>query len=215
MPDAVFLDPVLTESVPPFSTACTGIDALSHAVESYLSLFAPTFPDDAEHAPEAVKLIFENLETCVKEPKNLAARAAMQRAAYLAGISFGRIGTGYVHAIAHRLGEFYHIPHGLAIASVFVPVLEHSRPNIDDKLAELAERAGIADSADGMIEAIKNLIERLGVRADAVPFREEDLYEIARKTGEEAKLVGYPRYMTDGDVRALVNDVFSKKEKEE
>ncbi|MBR5409820.1 MAG: iron-containing alcohol dehydrogenase [Clostridia bacterium] len=215
LPDAVFLDPVLTESVPPFSTACTGIDALSHAVESYLSLFAPTFADDAEHAPEAVKLIFENLEACVKEPKNLAARAAMQRAAYLAGISFGRIGTGYVHAIAHRLGEFYHIPHGLAIASVFVPVLGHSRPNIDDKLAELAERAGIADSADGMIEAIKNLIERLGVRADAIPFREEDLYEIARKTGEEAKLVGYPRYMTDGDVRALVNDVFSKKEKEE
>ncbi len=210
LPDAVFLDPVLTESVPAFSTACTGIDALAHAVESWLSLFAPAFPEDAQKAPEAVKLIFDNLETAIKTPHDLTARANMQKAAYLAGTAFGRIGTGYVHAIGHRFGEFYHVPHGLAIAAAFVPVLEASRPNIDEKLAELGVRSGVADTADGMIGEIRSLIERCGVSADRIPFDPDDAQEIARKAGEEAKLVGYPKYLSDKEVRSLVLSIFAK-----
>ena len=206
----MFLDPVLTESVPAFSTACTGIDALAHAVESWLTLFAPAFPEDAQKAPEAVKLIFDNLETAIKTPHDLTARANMQKAAYLAGTAFGRIGTGYVHAIGHRFGEFYHVPHGLAIAAAFVPVLEASRPNIDEKLAELGVRSGVADTADGMIGEIRSLIERCGVSADRIPFDPDDAQEIARKAGEEAKLVGYPKYLSDKEVRSLVLSIFAK-----
>lgn len=209
LPDVVFLDPILTESVPPFSTACTGIDALSHAIESYLSLFASAFPEDAEKAPEAVRLIFENLERCVHDPHDLTARANMQKAAYLAGWSFSRIGTGYVHAIAHRFGEFYHVPHGLAIAAALLPVLEASRPNIDDRLCLLAKKSGVSDSADGMLQAIKDLLLRLDIDVRKIRFCEDDLFEIARKAGEEAKLVGYPKYFTDGEVRELVQRIFA------
>ena len=208
LPDVIVLDPVLTASVPRMGTAYTGIDALSHAVESFLSLFAPAFPKDAEFAPQAAKAVFENLETVCEDPHNLAARAEMQHAAYLAGRSFGRIGTGYIHAIAHRFGEFYHVPHGLAIAAAFVPVLRAYLPFAADKMAKLAQYCGIGDTAEDLIAAIEVLIERLGVRVSAIPYHKQDCFEIARKAQEEAKLVGYPRFFTDAEVRRLVDEIF-------
>ena len=132
----------------------------------------------------------------------------MQHAAYLAGRSFGRIGTGYIHAIAHRFGEFYHVPHGLAIAAAFVPVLRAYLPFAADKMAKLAQYCGIGDTAEDLIAAIEVLIERLGVRVSAIPYHKQDCFEIARKAQEEAKLVGYPRFFTDAEVRRLVDEIF-------
>ncbi len=210
LPDVIALDPVLTESVPPMSTAFTGIDALSHAVESWLSLFAPAFPADAALAPEAVRLVFANLETSVASPHDLAARAAMQRAAYLAGKSFARVGTGYIHAVAHRFGEFYHVPHGLAIAAAFTPVLRAYLPYAQEKMAALAKECGLGNTAEELIDAVEGLINRLGIDKTAIPYHREDDFEIARKAQEEAKLVGYPRFFTDAELRALVNGIFEK-----
>ncbi len=208
LPDVIVLDPVLTESVPRMGTAYTGIDALSHAVESWLSLFADAFPSDASHAPEAAKLVFEHLETACSEPHDLAARGAMQQAAFLAGKSFGRIGTGYIHAIAHRFGEFYHVPHGLAIAAAFTPVLRAYLPFAADKMAALAVACGVGASAEDLISAIDVLIERLGIRISSIPYNKQDRFEIARKAQEEAKLVGYPRFFIDSQVRHLLDDIF-------
>ena len=209
LPDVIVLDPVLTETVPAMSTAYTGIDALSHAVESWLSLFAPSFKQDVAHAPEAARLVFQNLETAVAAPHDLTARAAMQHAAYLAGKSFGRAGTGYIHAIAHRFGEFYHVPHGLAIAAAFTPVLRAYLPYAADKMASLAAACGVGETAEDFINAVDGLLQRLRVQTSAVPYRPEDNFEIARKAQEEAKLVGYPRFFTDAEVRGLVNDIFA------
>ena len=208
LPDVIVLDPVLTESVPKMSTAFTGIDALSHAVEAYLSLFAPAFPADAALAPGAAKRVFESLEKAYLAPHDLVARSDMQQAAYYAGKSFGRIGTGYIHAIAHRFGEFYHVPHGLAIAAAFTPVLRAYLPYAADKMAELAVACGVGKTAEDLIDAVDALITRLGIDIHSIPYQEEDCFEIARKAQEEAKLVGYPRFFTDEEVRKLVDGIF-------
>ena len=209
LPDVIVLDPVLTETVPQKGTALTGIDALSHAVEAYLSLFGPTFAQDVAYAPGAAKTVFETLETCVREPHNLVARADMQHAAYYAGKSFGRAGTGYIHAIAHRFGEFYHVPHGLAIAAAFTPVLKAYLPFAADKMAGLAKQCGVGETADDLIAAVDGLISRLGIDIRSIPYGEKDCFEIARKAQEEAKLVGYPRFFTDAEVRAIVSGIFA------
>ena len=208
LPDVVALDPVLTSSVPPAVTAQTGIDALAHAVESRLSLFAPSFPEDTVETPEAVRLIFAHLERAVKQPDDLEARAAMQRAAYLAGRSFGRIGTGYIHAIAHRLGEFYHVPHGLAVASVFTPVLYAGAPYVEEPLARLARESGTGASWQDFLKAVDGLIARVGISKDAVPFRPADAFEIARRAQEEAKLVGCPKRFSDASLQRLIESIF-------
>ena len=208
LPDVIVLDPVLTETVPRMGTALTGIDALSHAVEAYLSLFGAAFPEDVAFAPGAAKNVFDTLETCVNDPHNLVARSDMQQAAYYAGKSFGRAGTGYIHAIAHRFGEFYHVPHGLAIAAAFAPVLKAYLPFAADKMAAFAKACGVGETAEDLIKAVEGLIGRLGIDIRSIPYNDADCFEIARKAQEEAKLVGYPRFFTDAEVRTLVSDIF-------
>ena len=217
LPDALALDPLLTKSVPQKSTAYTGIDALSHAVESALSRFASAFAEDASHAPEAVKLVFRHLPNAVASPGDLAARAGMQQAAYLAGKAFGRIGTGYIHAVAHRFGEFYHIPHGLAIAAAFTPVLRASLPEAEGALSRLAVETGIgsadkteAENAGAMIGAVDVLIGALPVDLSSIPFDPADARAIALKAQEEAKLIGYPHFFTDRQLEELVRTIMEK-----
>lgn len=217
LPVAIALEPELTASVPAKSTAFTGIDALSHAVEAYLSLFADSFSDDAALAPEVCKEIFTRLPVCCREPGNLEARAHMQKASFNAGLSFRRIGTGYIHAIAHRLGEFCHIPHGLAIASVFTAVLKAYMPYSADKCAKLAMSAGVGEkelsdieNANLFFEAVDKLISDIGIASDvkAISLREEDIDDIVRRVQDEAKLIGYPRPFSDCQLADLIRKTF-------
>ena len=204
LPRAVLLDPALTLSVPKATTAFTGIDALSHIVEASVSLYASAFSSDLETAPASAADIFRNLPRAVAAPGDLDAREALLLAAHRAGIAFRRISTGYVHAIAHRLGEFYHVPHGLAIAAVFPAVLKASRPYVDVPLAALAQACGFENSADAFIEALERLIRDVGIDPAGVRVKQDDLDEIVRKTQDEARITGYPRPMSDADVKALI-----------
>ncbi len=218
LPQAVALEPELTASVPVKSTAFTGIDALSHAVEAYISLFAGSFEADAALAPEICSEIFGWLPVCCKEPSNLEARAHMQKASFNAGLAFRRIGTGYIHAVAHRLGEFCHIPHGLAIASVFTPVLKAYMPYSADKCARLAFATGVGkqdlsdkENADLFFEAVDKLISDIGIDADIaqIKLREEDIDDIVRRAQDEAKLIGYPRPFSDEKLANLIRSIFA------
>ncbi len=217
LPEVIILDPELTVTMPKSGTAFTGIDALSHAVESALSLYSPYFADDLQKSYEAIKLVFDNLVTAVNEPGNITARENMQEASFLAGLSFRRISTGYIHAVAHRLGEFYHTPHGLAIAAVFTPILRAYLPDGVGAMAQLAKCAGVyTDGKDDMynasrfIEAVDKLISDTGIDINAVPFDKKDSFEIARKAGEEAKAVGYPRPFTDEKLREIIEAIFGE-----
>lgn len=210
LPQAVALDASLTVSVPKMSTAFTGIDALSHAVEAYIGLFAPSFRKDKQMGRHAAKKIFSYLRTTCEEPQNITAREKMQKASYEAGIAFRRIGTGYIHAIAHRLGEYYHIPHGKAISAVFTTVLQAMLPYGEKEMAKLATYCGISDSGDNsvdankLIEAIEQLISDIGIDNSDIVVKDEDLQDIVLRSQEEAKLTGCPRPFSDDEVRDII-----------
>lgn len=137
IPHYAVLDPLLTVGLPPHITSTTGIDALTHAVEAYIG--RSNTKETTQWSIDAVKLIFDNLYESYSNGTNLTARTNMQEAAYLAGMAFTRAYVGYVHAIAHTLGGFYSVPHGLANAIILPYVLEYYGDSVHKPLAELAD----------------------------------------------------------------------------
>jgi alcohol dehydrogenase class IV len=168
VPTSAVLDPELTLGLPPSLTAATGMDALTHAIEAFLCWTYNT-AESIRFALDAVKLVFASLETAYTDGANMNAREAMLRASYKAGWAFTRAGVGNVHAIAHTLGGLYNTPHGLANAVILPEVLEDYGAAVHDKLAALADAAGIAaggssaDKAGAFIQAIYAMNARMGI----------------------------------------------------
>ncbi len=136
VPSYAVLDPLITINLPPHITATTGMDALTHAVEAYVG--RSNTEETRQAARKAVKLIHENLYTAYSEGGNLTARSNMLKAAFFAGIAFTKAYVGYVHAIAHTLGGYYRVPHGLANAVILPYVLEYYGDTAHRPLSELA-----------------------------------------------------------------------------
>jgi len=148
IPSVAVLDPLLTVTLPPGITAATGMDALTHAVESYIG--RSNTRETREMALKAAKLIFENIFAAYSDGANITARRNMQLAAYYAGIAFTRAYVGNVHALAHTLGGLYDTPHGFANAVIMPHVLDSYGSSAYKPLAELADYVGIADVADAL-----------------------------------------------------------------
>lgn len=210
MPRAAALDGSLMLGVPKHVTAATGMDALTHAIEAYISGNAMKRTDVL--ALEAVKLIMGNLEIAVEDGQNLAARQAMARASNLAGQAFTQAGVGYVHAIAHNFGALYHIPHGRANAIVMPYVLEYSAPKCAKRLARIAREAGIGDeeiSAEDraalLIERIRELNRKFDIPEKLAELQAEDIPRIAKAARAEARFTyAVPRYMKRKACEALI-----------
>jgi len=210
VPKMAALDPSLMTGLPPAITAATGIDALTHAVESFIGHWAT--PATEALSLSATGLIFENLRTAYTDGKNLQAREKMSLASTYAGMAFTRANVGYVHAIAHQFGGRYHTPHGLANAIVLPHVLEFSRPAIVDRLAKLAVRArlGTEDESDKelaqkFIDAVWQLNRDLGIPEHLAALKESDIPALAKAACHEAH-TGYPvpRYMTLAQCEKLI-----------
>lgn len=135
IPRYAVLDPKVTLSLPPFITATTGMDALTHAVEAYIG--NSTTPDTRKDALRAVKLIFSNLDTAYTDGSNVEARKNMLKASFYAGCAFTKSYVGYVHAVAHSLGGEYNVPHGLANAILLPFVLEAYGKKIQKNCTDL------------------------------------------------------------------------------
>jgi alcohol dehydrogenase len=201
VPQMAALDGGLMTGIPPAITAATGMDALTHAVEAYISRNRTRATD--VDALEAVALVMEHLPKVMDDGSNLASRSQMAVAAYKAGLAFTKAGVGYVHAIAHNFGAHYHIPHGLANAIILPYVLEYSKPNCVDRLATLAVTAGLgqrdepADAlADRFIARIRELNARFGIPTTVDKLRAEDIPAIAANARSEANwYYAVPRYM--------------------
>ena len=191
IPRYAVLDPKVTLSLPPFITATTGLDALTHAVEAYIG--RSTTHGTRQDALTAVSLIFENLEAAYTDGQDLEARKQMLRASFFAGCAFTKSYVGYVHAVAHSLGGEYNVPHGLANAVLLPFVLEAYGPCIHKKLHRLAVAAHLAckdtpqeEAAQRFITAIKRLKEKFDI-PDTIPeIREEDIPKLARYADQEA-----------------------------
>ena len=189
IPDTAVLDPRLTLTLPPSLTADTGMDALTHAIEAFLNLFASR---KVQHASiEAVCEIFHALPKAWCDGSDLAARQEMLHASYLAGFAFTNNFVGYVHAIAHAVGALYHIPHGRANAILLPAVLREYGPCIDQKLAVLSDRLSIGgntipEKAEQMIVSIETMRNFLGIPAVLLHLSPDDYPEIARRALKEA-----------------------------
>ena len=201
IPRYAVLDPKVTLSLPPFITATTGMDALTHAVEAYIG--NSTTIDTRRDALKAVKLIFENIDIAYEHGDNIQARRNMLHASFYAGCAFTKSYVGYVHAVAHSLGGQYNVPHGLANAILLPLVLREYGSCIDKKLHRLAIAAGLADkntpdheAAELFIRAIEEMKERLGIVNIVKEIQETDILKLAHYADKEANpLYPVPKLM--------------------
>jgi len=203
-------DPRLMIGMPPALTAATGMDALTHAVEAYVSTAATPITDAC--AEKAIALIGEWLAKAVANGESLEARAAMCYAQYLAGMAFNNASLGYVHAMAHQLGGFYNLPHGVCNAVLLPHVCEFNLIAAPERFARIAALLGmntaglnINDAAQSAIAAIRHLSASVGIPSGltALGVKTEDHEVMAHNAQKDACMLTNPRKATLAQVIAI------------
>ena len=189
VPAYAVLDARLSVTLPQKLTAETGMDALTHAVESYTNRYGSSYARD--YAKKATVLIWENLPLVYEDGTDEQARAAMLRGSSYAGVAFTNAMVGYVHAIAHAVGGRYGISHGLANAVILPVVLEAYGKSVEKPLAELADAVGMDGTDDtkkakAFIEQIRERDHRMGIPDHLKQIQEADIPLLAGNAIREA-----------------------------
>ncbi|ATW24895.1 iron-containing alcohol dehydrogenase [Candidatus Formimonas warabiya] len=209
-PNIAVNDPLLMVGMPPALTAATGMDALTHAVEAYVSTLANPVTDAA--ALMAIKLIGENLRNAVANGSNMKARDAMAYAEFLAGMAFNNASLGYVHAMAHQLGGLYNLPHGVCNAILLPHVAKFNLIACPDRFKDIAVALGenisgrsIRDAADQAIDAIRKLSSDIGIPVGLAELgvQEKDFPVMAGNAMKDACCFTNPRTAALDDVMRI------------
>ena len=212
-PKYAVLDPNLTTGLPPHITSTTGMDALTHAVESYIG--KSNVKSTIKYAEDATKLIHENLEKAYVNGKDVEARKNMLKASFYAGSAFTRAFVGYVHAIAHNLGGMYGTPHGLANAVILPYVLEWYGSCIYPRLAKLYDIIGmskpgmtIEEKGKAFIEEIRRMNKAMNIPEKFDFIKEEDIPTLVERALKEGN-PGYPvpRIMNKKDCEQVIRSI--------
>ena len=211
IPGYIALDAEIMKGMPPGITAATGMDALTHAVESYLSKASTSATE--ENATAAVRLIFKYQLRAFKEGGDMEARDGMALAAFYAGAAFTRTSVGYVHGIAHQLGRLCGTPHGNANAMVLPEVLAAYGECVHQRLAKLADVAGIGEPGEGQASKAGKFIQAIvDMRKDMdLPLQPKDLKAsdipgiVDEAIAEAGSLYPVPRYMSEAELTTIVN----------
>ena len=197
------VDPVLMLGKPPALTAATGMDALTHAVEAYVSTIAEPITDAC--AIKAIELIAKSLRRAVALGSDLQARDDMAWAEFLAGMAFNNAGLGYVHAMAHQLGGFYNLPHGVCNAILLPAVEQFNLIAAPERFADIAKAMGVKtdgmatlDAAQAAIDAIKKLSADVGIPPNltVLGVKEADLKIMAENAKKDVCQLMNPRTAT-------------------
>jgi alcohol dehydrogenase len=206
-PNIAINDPLLMMGMPSSLTAATGMDALTHSVEAYVSTIATPITDAC--AIKAIELIAQNLRQAVANGTDIQARDKMAYAEYLAGMAFNNASLGHVHAMAHQLGGFYNLPHGVCNAILLPHV---SRFNLIAKLERFGDIAvalgeniaglSVRDAAERALTAIQTLSSDVGIPANLTELgvKKEDLKTMAENAQKDACAATNPRLLTLDDV---------------
>ena len=197
MPTAAIVDPALTVSMPPRTTAISGIDAMAHALEGYWSVNHQPIPDLM--AAEAVRLILENLERAYHHGDDLAARTAMSFASLLGGLSFALPKTAACHACSYPLSEDYHLPHGEACAFTLDSFV---RVNADERLEALCRRIGLAGTGE-LCERISALKTMARLKTRLQDLGAVDMDKLVRDCAAHPLMNNNPVKLSEDDLRAL------------
>ena len=220
MPIAALIDYELTLSLPPRVTADTGIDALTHAIEAYVSRKASLYSD--AQALEAMRLLAPNLRAAFHEPGNRAAREAMMLGATLAGIAFSNASVALVHGMSRPIGAFFHVPHGLSNAMLLPAITAFSIPAAPERYDDCARAMGVAAQTDSVEVANDKLLAELRAinQELQVPSPEqfgisrERFFELRETMGRQALASGSPgnnpRVPTEAEIIDLYETVWNQ-----
>ena len=216
IPAVAIVDPELMLSMPKGLTAATGMDALTHAIESFITPGAWVMSDMFE--VKAIELIAQNLKAAVDNGNDLAAREAMSQAQYIAGMGFSNVGLGIVHSMAHPLGAHYDTPHGVANALLLPYVMEYNAESpAAPKYIKIAEAMGVdtkgmteAEGVQAAIEAVRKLSLSIGIpqKLHEIGVREEDLHQLAIDAFNDVCTGGNPRPTSVEDIEVLYHKAF-------
>jgi alcohol dehydrogenase len=206
-PNVALNDPLLMAGMPPALTAATGMDALTHAVEAYVSTIATPVTDAC--ALKAIELISQNLRPAVANGADMEARNNMAYAEYLAGMAFNNASLGHVHAMAHQLGGFYNLPHGICNAILLPHVERFNLIARVDRFGDIARAMGAnldglatRDAAEKALDCIKTLSRDVGIPAGlkGLGVQDKDLVTMAENAQKDACGLTNPRRPTLDDV---------------
>ncbi len=215
--DVVLISPSLTATMPAKVTASTGMDALSHAIEAFLSLGSNPLTDS--FALEAIRKIADNLEKAFSHGDNLDARLKMAIAAMLAGMAFGNAGVIAGHAAAHTFGAKYKIPHGVSATLALPYIMEYNAPVAKEKLAKVAREMGEdisglteEEAASKAVARVKNMLKKLELptRLADLDVPEDALPELAEAMSKEkGYLARNPRKIEHEDAVEILRRMWS------
>lgn len=215
IPVLAIVDAELMTSMPKSLTAATGMDALTHAIEGYITKGAWTISDMFEL--KAIELIAKHLKTAVEEPNNIEARDGMAVAQYVAGMGFSNVGLGVVHGMAHPLGAFYDIPHGVANALLLPYVMEYNKPAATAKYRDIATAMGVdvagmsdEDAANAAVKAVKDLAISINIpqQLSTLGVKQEDLESLALSAFNDVCTPGNPRETTKEEILSIYQKAF-------
>jgi alcohol dehydrogenase class IV len=212
IPRAAALDPVLMQGLPAPITAATGVDALTHAIESYIGIWAT--PETDHYSLAAIRLIFDNLAQACSNGGNLKAREAMALASYYGGLAITNALVGYAHAVSHNLGAKYGIPHGVGNALALPPVLEMLEGVAAGRMASIAVAVGLGEQSEGeqvlarkLIDRVKALNTEIGIAATTDKIRDEDIPDLVNAILVEGGTYPTARYFNRVETEALLRSL--------
>ena len=216
IPVCSVIDCELMMSMPKGLTASTGLDALTHAIESYITPGAWTMSDMFEY--KAIELIHEHLYNAVQNGKDVKAREGMAEAQYIAGMGFSNVGLGIVHSMAHPLGAFYDTPHGVANALLLPYVMEYNAESpAREKYLGIAKAMGVNTEGMSVDEGVKAAIQAvrdlslsvyIPQHLSEIGVRKEDLDVLAVAAFNDVCTGGNPRPTSVEDIEKLYNIAF-------
>ncbi len=208
IPVVAFVDPDMMASMPKGLTAATGMDALTHAIEGYITKAAWEL-SDMFHL-KAIEIISKNLRGAVANTPE--GREGMALGQYIAGMGFSNVGLGIVHSMAHPLGALYDTPHGVANAIILPTVMEYNAPATDEKYRDIAKAMGVTgvddmsleDARKAAVDAVRKLSQDVGIPADLSEIvKREDLDFLAQSAYDDACRPGNPRDTSVAEIKAL------------
>jgi alcohol dehydrogenase len=207
-------DPLTMLGMPRQLTAATGMDALTHAIEAYVSIAATPITDAC--ALKAVELIAQYLPRAVAQGDDMQAREQMAYAQFLAGMAFNNASLGYVHAMAHQLGGFYDLPHGVCNAVLLPHVQTFNSQVAAERLAHVGQAMGLAASesaqagANACIEAIKALKDQVGIPRGLADLgaKQEDIPTLAENALKDACGITNPIQATQAQIEEIFKNAW-------
>lgn len=214
IPAVAVIDAELMYSLPRSLTAATGMDALTHAIEGYITKGAWEMSDMFEI--EAIRMISRYLPVAVDEPQNPEGRNGMAVAQYIAGMAFSNVGLGLVHGMAHPMGSLFDVPHGVANALLLPTVMEYNMPECIDKYPRIAEAMGVdikgmtpQEASQAAVDAVRALAIRVGIpqHLSDLGIKESDIPALAEQAIADVCTPGNPRECSLEDIKALYRQV--------